>query len=117
MDLGSDNSAQAAVRELLEGEAPTALFTGQNLITIGALRTLRDLGLSSQVALVGFDDLPLADMISPGITVIAQDPQAIGVTACQALFQRMEGDHSPPQHYTIPTRLIERGSGEIPPPA
>ena len=47
--------------ELLQGnDPPTALFTSQNLITIGAVRALHSLGLHEQVALVGFDDIVLA---------------------------------------------------------
>ena len=92
---------------------PTALFTGQNLVTIGAVRALQQLGLQHQIALVGFDDFVLADMLSPGVTVIAQDPTAIGKAAAEILFARLEGDQQSPQHLVIPTRFIPRGSGEI----
>jgi LacI family transcriptional regulator len=44
---------------------------------------------------------------------LAQDPAALGRTAAQRLFARMTGDQSPPVVYTIPTRLIVRGSGEL----
>jgi LacI family transcriptional regulator len=116
-DLHSVDAAEVAVRSLLLGARPTALFATQNLITIGALRALRELGLTERVALVGFDDLMLADMLQPAVTVVAQDPAAIGATACRVLFQRMDGDSSPPRNHTIPTRLIARGSGEITPDA
>jgi LacI family transcriptional regulator len=109
--------AERAVRSLLLGPAPTALFTAQNLITIEAIRVLRDLGLHTKVALVGFDDFPLADLLEPAVTVVAQDPPAIGAKACELLFQRMDGDMSAPRIATIPTRLIRRGSGEIAPRA
>jgi LacI family transcriptional regulator len=115
-DLHSVETAQAAVASLLGGPRPSALFATQNLITIGALRALRELGLDDRVALVGFDDLMLADMLRPAVTVIAQDPGAIGALACRVLFERMDGDTSPARTHTIPTRLIARGSGEIPPP-
>ena len=94
---------------------PTALFTGQNLITIGAFRALRRLGLHKRIALLGFDDILLADLLEPGITVIAQDPAAIGRTAADVLFRRLDGDQSPPQSHTVPTRMVARGSGEIRP--
>jgi LacI family transcriptional regulator len=106
-------TAERATRALLADHAPTALFTAQNLITIGAVRALRELGLQDRIALVGFDDLPLADVLR--LTVIAQDPAAIGAKACELLFQRMDGETSPVQTHTIRTRLIPRGSGEIRP--
>jgi LacI family transcriptional regulator len=107
--------AEAAVLELLSMDAaPTALFAGQNLLTTGAYRALRRLGLHHKVALVGFDDIPLSDLLEPGITVMAQDPAAMGRAAAELLFRRIDGDRSPSVHDVIPTRLITRGSGEIP---
>ena len=50
----------------LEPSPPTALFTSQNVITIGAIRALHHLGRQHEVALIGFDDLTLADSSSPG---------------------------------------------------
>jgi LacI family transcriptional regulator len=114
-DVHGVDAAAAATRAIFASSQPSALFTTQNLITIGAVRALRDLGLQHQVALLGFDDFPLAEMLEPAVTVIAQDPADIGATACKVLFERMDGDRSPPRLHTIPTRLIIRGSGEIPP--
>jgi LacI family transcriptional regulator len=114
-DLANADAAEAATRSLLADSKPTAVFAAQNLITIGALRALRALRISQRVALVGFDDLLLADMLEPAVTVVAQDPAAIGAKACEVLFRRMDGDDSPQQNHTIPTRLIVRGSGEIVP--
>jgi LacI family transcriptional regulator len=114
-DLHNAEVAEAAVRSLMLDGAPSALFTTQNLITIGALRALRDLGMHERIALVGFDDFLLADLLQPAVTVVAQDPAAIGETASEILFRRMDGDTTPPLTYTIPARLIARGSGEIAP--
>ena len=95
--------------------APTALFASQNLITIGAIRALHRHDLQHRVALVGFDDIELADLLDPGVTVVAQDPYAMGRAAAELLFARLDGYVGPSQHRTIATRLIIRGSGEIPP--
>ncbi len=116
LDLRGIEKAEAAVTEMLTGpRPPTALFTGQNLITIGAFRALRHLGLHRKVALIGFDDILLADLLEPGITVIAQDPAAIGRTAADVLFRRLDGDRSASEHRIVLTRMIARGSGEIRP--
>ncbi len=115
LDLRGIDKAEDATRELLTGpRPPSALFAGQNLITIGAFRALRKLGLHQRVALVGFDDILLADLLEPAITVIAQDPAAIGRKAAEVLFRRLDGDRSPSEHHIVRTRMIARGSGEIP---
>jgi LacI family transcriptional regulator len=102
--------------ELLRGnDPPTALFTSQNLITIGAVRALHSLGLHEQVALVGFDDIVLADAVSPGLTVVAQDPGGLGRAAAELLFERLDGFDGPSRRIELPTRLIARGSGELAP--
>jgi LacI family transcriptional regulator len=117
LDVQRSSIAAAEVRALLSLEdPPTAIFTAQNLITIGAVRALKRLGLEHQVALVGFDDVDLADALNPGLTVIAQDLRELGRTAATLLFARIDGDSSPPRLVTEPTRLIVRGSGEIPAP-
>jgi len=101
---------------LAAGDPPTALFTAQNLITIGAVKALHDLGHQHRIAHVGFDDVPLAEVVEPAITVVAQDPRAIGTRAAELLFERLSGHDGPPRQVVIPVALIVRGSGELPPP-
>jgi LacI family transcriptional regulator len=115
-DLRTAAAAEAAATELLTGpEPPSALFSAQNLITLGTVRALRACGAQHRVAMVGFDDVPLADLLDPPVTVVAQDVLAIGTLAAQILFRRIDGDTSEVQAHVVPTRLIKRGSGEIPP--
>jgi LacI family transcriptional regulator len=115
-ELHHSSAAESATMALFgRADPPTALFTAQNLITIGAVRALRRLRLHRDVALVGFDDFPLADLIEPAVTVVAQDPAAMGRTAARALFERIDGDRQAPREFWIPTTLIRRGSGELPP--
>lgn len=110
-------TADSAITSMLSRpNAPTALFTAQNLITIGAVRALRRLGREHTTALVGFDDFQLADLLTPGVTVVAQDPIAMGRFAADLLFARIDGTATTPGVYLVPTALIRRGSGEIPPP-
>src|SRR5215210_8048519 len=104
--------------ELLRGnDPPTALFASQNLISIGALRAVHALGLQHEVAMVGFDDIVLADAVDPGLTVVAQDPHGLGRTAAELLFARLDGGDGPSREVVLPTRLIPRGSGELAPRA
>jgi LacI family transcriptional regulator len=111
------------------------LFTGNNRLTVMVLRELaarnraRGLagalagdsasggagGLAAGLALVGFDDFELADLMHPAITVVAQDPAGLGRASARLLFGRLAGDDSPPRTVVLPTVLVPRGSGELPP--
>jgi LacI family transcriptional regulator len=97
----------------------TALFTGNNRTTVGVLREFaaRGVAVTDRPALVGFDDFELADMLTPGVTVVAQDPAEMGRTAAGLLFARLDGDLTPYRTIELPTVLIPRGSGEQPPTA
>jgi LacI family transcriptional regulator len=117
--LRSRADAAAAVAALIRRpHPPTALFSSNDLITVGAIDGLA--GATGPelppVALVGFDDFPLADQLRRPVTVVSQDPATIGGTAAQLLFSRIDGYHAPARSVVLMTRLIIRGSGEIPPP-
>ncbi len=115
-DVHSEQSAERATRELLSSRpSPTAIFTAQNLLTIGARTALRSVGAERTIAHVGFDDIPLGTLVDPGITVIAQDPPAMGTLAAQMLLHRIRDPSGAPEAVEVPTRLLTRGSGEIPP--
>jgi LacI family transcriptional regulator len=115
-ELRDPDAAARAIEEMLESvEPPTAFFTGQNLLTIGGVRALHRRGREREIALIGFDDISLADMLTPAVSVVAQNPQAIGRTAADQLFRRLDGDAAPAVHKTVPVTLIPRGSGEIRP--
>jgi LacI family transcriptional regulator, galactose operon repressor len=115
--LLDSEAARAATHELLGAPAPpTALFSSQNLLTIGATRALHEAGRQHAVALVGFDDVALADVVEPALSVIAQDPVTLGRVAAECLFARLDGEAGPMRRVSIPTRLEVRGSGELPGP-
>lgn len=135
-ELRTKAEATAAILALLSlPDPPTALFTGNDLITTGAveglaqldqlkrLTRLRQPGLLAHaghadpgtIAVIGFDDVALAELLNPPLTVVSQDPAAMGASAASLLFARIEGDVSPPRSVVLLTRLIERGSGELPP--
>jgi LacI family transcriptional regulator len=108
-----DDAARAAISLLQSDEPPTAIFATNDLITIGAIQGLSE--DAGKVAVVGFDDFALAERVNPPVTVVAQDPVALGATAAQLLFARIAGDTSPPRKMVLLTRLVMRGSGELAP--
>jgi LacI family transcriptional regulator len=91
-------------------DPPTALVTTHNRLTVGLLQTHKE--LLGEVALVGFDDFELADLLN--ISVIAHDPQELGRVAAEITLNRIKNPLGVPQSVVIPTRLIARGSGEKP---
>ncbi|WP_320778071.1 LacI family DNA-binding transcriptional regulator [Streptomyces sp. CRN 30] len=116
MSLGATDPERVrrAAEEMLADPHPvTAVFTGNNRVTVTVIRVLAR--HPHGVALVGFDDIELADLLRPGLTVVAQDAAALGRTAAERLFQQLDGGLLTPGRIELPTRLIARGSGEIPP--
>ncbi|MCW2657351.1 MAG: Transcriptional regulator, LacI family [Jatrophihabitans sp.] len=111
-DSHDSESAGRSVRALMAlKQPPTALFTTNNRITIGALRALRD--RARPPALVGFDDFELADLL--GVTVISHAPEDMGAIGADLLLARLDGSSAGAHSERLPVRLIERGSGERPP--
>ena len=91
----------------------TAIVTGNSSTTFEVIRCLGpDFGA---LALVGFDDFTLADLLRPGVTVVAQGDQEIGRTAIELFQDRLADPARPVRTVMVPTTLIARGSGELPP--
>lgn len=115
-DLPTIETARIAAGTLLGlAEPPTAVFSAQNLITMGAVAALREHGRSHEVALIGFDDFPMAEILDPGVTVMAQDPMRIGYLAAELAFARAADPDRPFETVVVPTSLVMRGSGELAP--
>jgi LacI family transcriptional regulator len=115
--LGSHGveSAALALRELLElPDPPTAMLTGNNRITIGALTELaRE---HAALALVGFDDLELADLLGRPLTAVSYDAEAFGRHAAALAVRRLDGHDGPPEQLIEPTSLVVRASSGGPRP-
>jgi len=110
-------SAKAIGSILRLSNPPTAMFTAQNLITMGAVEALRDAGAQHSIALVGFDDFAMANLLDPAVTVMAQDPRAIGRLAATLVNERLAHPGAAVGMHVVPSILIPRGSGEIGPQA
>jgi len=82
------------MRRLLElEEPPTAVFTVNNLVALGAIEAVRAHGLEvpDDIALVCFDDIEYASRLYPFLTVMAQPAETIGALGTQLLLDRVEG--------------------------
>ncbi|MGH3260822.1 MAG: LacI family DNA-binding transcriptional regulator [Trebonia sp.] len=109
-------AARAAAAMIRQPAPPTALFASNDVVTMGVVDELYGAAAAARsVALVGFDEFALAGKLDPPVTVVAQDPAALGAACAQLLFTRIDGDTSPPRTVMLLTRLVVRGSGEIAP--
>lgn len=103
----------SGARALMEARRrPSAIFTANNMMSVGTLLALRDLGLRipDDVALVGFDDLEWTTLIEPPLTVVRQPVQEIGRQTAERLLARMRGDDSQPRRIRLATEFVIRGS-------
>ena len=109
----SEEGAEAAVARLLSlPEPPTALVAGNNRMTIGAMRALRNagLGVPRDMALVSFDDFEWADLFHPRITALAQPALSIGEQAVSMALSRLATPSLPPRKVTINPAFMHRDS-------
>ena len=100
-----------AARSLLEAATPPdALFVANNPMAVGALRAIRELGVSvpADVGLVGFDDSPWTTLTTPSLTVVAQPAYEIGQAAAE-LLATVEPDR-PASHVVLSPTLVVRES-------
>lgn len=105
--------ARIATHELLGlHDPPTALIAANNLMTLGAMRALHELGLRvpDDIAIVSFDDFEWADIFSPRLTTMAQPTAAIGATAVRLLVDRIEQPDRAPETIRLKPELRVRDS-------
>ena len=106
-------SGYTLTRDMLSGPTlPSALFIANNLMTIGALNAIHEMGLKipEQVAVVGFDDLPWAQSLNPPLTTVGQPAYEIGVHAAELLLNRVAFPDRPARTVVLNTELIIRAS-------
>ncbi len=109
-----EEGAYRSMQNLLnQSPRPTAVFAASDVMAIGAIMAIRDAGLDvpGDIAVIGFDDIPMAKHITPSLTTIAQSEGKLGQRAAQMLFDRLE-DRAPNvgRREEMPFKLIVRGS-------
>lgn len=101
------------IDELLRHEPrPTAVFATNDIVAIGAWRTLVELGVRvpEDVSLIGFDDIEMSRLTVPALTTVAQDKPAIGREAAALLLSVIRGEARTPELRRVAPRLVVRGS-------
>ncbi|MCS7178173.1 MAG: LacI family DNA-binding transcriptional regulator [Anaerolineae bacterium] len=108
----TEQGGQAAMKRLLPYR-PTAVFAASDMMAIGALKALREDGLRvpEDIALVGFDDVPLASMVDPALTTVRQPIEQLGSMAVELLISLLENPQRETVHRVVlPTELVIRAS-------
>ncbi|MEM9578413.1 MAG: LacI family DNA-binding transcriptional regulator [Pseudomonadota bacterium] len=111
MDYG-----RQVARSLLAGPArPTAIFACSDFVATGVLEVARALSISvpDELSIIGFDDMPFASMLSPGLTTVHQPVDDLGKHAVRALLSTFD-DPSPPETRGLPVKLVVRDSVAAP---
>jgi LacI family transcriptional regulator len=109
----SHDTARTLGHELLRGQRhPSAVFCVNDLTAFGVLNAATACGRSvpQDVAVVGFDDIPMAAWERLALTTVRQPIAEMAHHAVQRLVARLEGDDSPPTHRRLPCTLVVRDS-------
>jgi LacI family transcriptional regulator len=111
-----ENSGFQLGKRLLElRDPPTAILSCNNLMTLGLLESIHtsSLKLGVNLGLIGFDDLPIATLMSPNLTVVSRPMNEMGECAANMLIQRIQNPTKPKETVIMTPHLIVRGSESI----
>lgn len=108
----TEQGGRAAMQRLLPYR-PTAVFAASDMMAVGALRVLREAGLQvpEDIAMVGFDNIPLASMVEPALTTVRQPIEQLGSMAVELLISLLQNPGQETVHrMVLPTELVVRAS-------
>jgi DNA-binding LacI/PurR family transcriptional regulator len=111
-NLDVESGYKACKRLLVRGAKFTGLFCANDSTAVGALKALRETGLSApqDVSIVGFDDIELAEHVTPALTTVHVPTREMGALALQKLIIRLNHPNAPTVTSNIAVRLIVRES-------
>jgi LacI family transcriptional regulator len=109
-DVHDPAAARAALLQLLaDPDPPTAVYCGNNRITMGVIEAL--MWADADLEVVGFDDFEAAPLMPRPVTLVSFDTRAIGQRGAELLFRRIDGTTGRRRRVVIPTHLVTRGLG------
>lgn len=104
---------RAGIALLEQNERPTAVFAANDLMAIGVMQALRErkIAIPDEVAVIGFDDISAARLVSPALSTVTQFQDRMGERAAEILLRRLDGDRmAAGTAEEMPFQLIERES-------
>ncbi len=111
-DFKTESGYRLAQEFIAAAKPPQAIFVANNLMTLGALRAMREQGvrIPQDIALVGFDDMPWSSELCPPLTAVSQPTYELGQETVQLLLRRLADPNAPIRTVTLQPRLVVRES-------
>ena len=115
-EMDCDQKCEMAYQKMktlmTQPEPPTAIFTSNNMMTLGCLRYLTEhnLQIGKDIALIGFDDIEILQMIDYKLSVVTRSEESMGVLAMEMILRRQDKDFRKYECERIPAKLVLRGS-------
>ncbi|OQY34500.1 MAG: hypothetical protein B6241_04320 [Spirochaetaceae bacterium 4572_59] len=109
----SMESGRNAVKYFLSlDKKPDAIMAATDVMAIGALKELRKSGVKvpEDIKLIGFDNIPLAELVEPALTTVAQPIKDLGINAAELLLKKIQNSATPNQQVVMQCSIIERDS-------
>jgi LacI family transcriptional regulator len=105
------------VRKQLEAPQCSLVVCANDAVAVAVIRRARAIGLRipNELSVVGFDDVPWADFVDPGLTTVRQPLAHLGTHAATLLHRRITDPQHPPQHQILPVEFVIRGSAILSP--
>lgn len=111
----NEKDSYAALESLVKQDnMPDALFVANDAMTVGVLQAMRDLDVDipNDLAIIGFDELPLANLLQPSLTTIEQDAESLGQEVLRLLFDRIQQPERTARTVQFPTLINIRESSQ-----
>lgn len=111
-DQKSDMAYEQMKALMEQKEPPTAIFTSNNMMTLGCIRYLteKNYRIGHDIALIGFDDIMVLQMLDFRLSVVTRSEENMGVEAMEMILRRLDGEISRHESRRVKTQMILRGS-------
>jgi len=109
----NETEGERCAEELLaRGQPFTAIVCANDRLAVGAIAALRrhGLGCPDDVSVTGYNDMPLADRLSPALTTVRVQHHKGGFESAELIVELMRGSHAEPKHIVLPVEIVIRGS-------
>lgn len=108
----TENGGYRAAKELLAKEKPTAILLGNDLMAIGAMKSIKEAGMKvpEDISIVGFDDIEIAQYLNPPLTTVKMRLFEMASTAANSLITAVDKDLNYSANYNVPVDLMIRES-------